>query len=426
MKTIISSNDNVLIPQHFGSLLYVRSKHEYVPYDHLTTAILKFCTTSSLRQLPERLLQNVTAAQLKAFGKVGQKMGFLDRKQRFVGKTIDRVPPKDFLMGPLTIHLSITRECDLACRHCFAALEMADAHEQPLNFAELDTLFADAASLGCMRVALTGGEPLNRPDIFKIMDMVSDHGLDVCITSNGTRIDQKITEELNRRPFGWINISLEGATAATNDAIRGKGSFELVVGKLKKHFRHRLTFGLSITLNKLNMHEVELFPQLARKVGAEVVLLRNMYPIGRGASNQSLALTFAEYRKAVEEISKLHKKTFMVPTSCEPVDSDIEAATIYDNFGCAAGNSVATVYPDGKVSPCSLIGDGIELGCLREKSFADIWQNGRGFTKIRALSTPDACLSCHDYQTCSGGCRARAWAVHGDISSADPWCKKAL
>jgi len=304
---------------------------------------------------------------------------------------------------------------------------MADHHDQPLNFAELDGLFADAVSLGCIRVAITGGEPFNRSDIFMVMDRVSDHGMDVCITSNGTRINYEITEELDRRPFGWINISLEGATAETNDAIRGQGTFDLVVSKLKKYFKYRLPFGLSITLNKLNMHEIELFPQLAREVGAQVVLLRNMYPIGRGASASagSFALTFAEYKKTTEKIAKWNKKIFMVPTSCEPVNSNVEAAVIYDNFGCAAGNSVATVYPDGKVSPCSLIGEGIELDSLREKAFSEIWQKGPGFLKMRNLPTPENCLSCEDYQTCSGGCRARAWAVHGDIAVPDPWCKKA-
>jgi len=261
-------------------------------------------------------------------------------------------------------------------------------------------------------------------DLFQFVDRIFANGIDVCITSNGIRINREIAEELSRRPYGWINISLEGATAKTNDAVRGKGTFYAVVGNLKKHFKYRIRFGLSITLNSINIHEIDRFPGLAREVGAEVILLRNLYPIGRGASSDSLALSFAEYRQAVEKISQWKNKNFMVQTSCEPIHSDNETATIYDNFGCAAGNTVATVYPDGTVSPCSLLGNGIERDSLRSKSFATIWNAGTGFQKIRNLAVPYNCLSCEDYQACSGGCRARSWASNGNIQSPDPWCKK--
>lgn len=426
LKNAITIKDNVLIPQHFGSLLYIRKKHEYIPYDRLTTSVLHFCSTASLFNLPAHLSDKMTKGQLKAFFKLGRNLGFMNRQGQFIGTFIEKQSPDNHLLGPLTIHLSITNECDLCCLHCFAAPEMEADHKQLLTYAELDTLFEEAAALGCMRIAITGGEPFNRPDIFQVMDRIFANGLDVCITSNGIRINHEIVEALSQRPYGWINISLEGATAKTNDAVRGKGTFYTVVSNLRKHFKYRLRFGLSITLNSLNIHEIDLFPKLAREVGAEVILLRNMYPIGRGATSGSLALSFTEYQQVIEKMTQWKNKIFMVQTSCEPFHSDNEIATIYENFGCAAGNTVATVYPDGTVSPCSLLGDGIEIDSLRSKSFSTIWHAGKGFQKIRNLAIPYNCLSCDDYQTCSGGCRARAWASYGNIQSSDPWCKKVM
>ncbi|MCP4623145.1 MAG: SPASM domain-containing protein [bacterium] len=133
---------------------------------------------------------------------------------------------------------------------------------------------------------------------------------------------------------------------------------------------------------------------------------------------RSEALIKKKKQLQINSIKEPNYKIFMVQTSCEPFHSGNEIATIYENFGCAAGNTVATVYPDGTVSPCSLLGDGIELDSLRSKSFSTIWHAGKGFQKIRNLAIPYHCLSCDDYQTCSGGCRARAGASYGNIQSS--------
>ena len=76
-----------------------------------------------------------------------------------------------------------------------------------------------------------------------------------------------------------------------------------------------------------------------------------------------------------------------------------------------------------RTSPMSLIGNGVELDSVRDTSFRQIWNNGRGFSRIRAFSVPEECCGCDSYITCSGGCRARAWEAHRDLGAPDPWCK---
>ena len=99
---------------------------------------------------------------------------------------------------------------------------------------------------------------------------------------------------------------------------------------------------------------------------------------------------------------------------------------VHDNFGCAAGNTVASVSYSGDVSPCSLITGGLHLDNIRDMGLAEIWNKGQGFRDIRSLEAPSICRECVDYSSCSGGCRARAWAERGSLDVPDTWCRREM
>lgn len=413
--------DNVLVTQHFGSLLYVRSRHEYLPYDRLTTEVLRALADRPLAALPGDLARQVPPRQRRAFLRLGRRLGFLAADGRFLGRIVDRPCPDDHLAAPLTVHLAVTNRCNLDCAHCFAADERRGPCAE-LALPRIEALFDELAGMGCQRVALTGGEPFLRRDLFAIIDAAEARGLDVCLTTNGCHLDAANVEQLARRHYAWINVSLEGTTAEVNDAVRGAGHFAQVTGNLHRHCKGRLRFGLSVTLHRGNRHQLRGLPRFARRLGAEVVMLRNLYPIGAAAAAHDLALSFGEYQQAAASLARGFWPTHVVPTSCEPFATEPEPAVVYTQFGCAAGNTVATVCANGDVSPCSLIGDGVALDNLRERSFASIWHAGAGFRQVRGLATPRPCAECASYDQCAGGCRARAWQATGTLGGLDPWC----
>ncbi len=130
--------------------------------------------------------------------------------------------PTDHLVGPLAVHLEVVAACNLTCTHCFA--DVLPRQEKYLTLDELDQLFASLARMGSFRLGLTGGEPLLRPDLFDIIDAATSYGLQPCITTNGLLITKEVAREFGRRELVWLNVSLEGATAETNDLVRGKGT----------------------------------------------------------------------------------------------------------------------------------------------------------------------------------------------------------
>ncbi|MGC4113969.1 MAG: radical SAM protein [Myxococcales bacterium] len=264
----------VLVPQHFGSLVFDRRTARYLPFDHDATEFL--CRSAATPWQP-----GPNADFVRHF----ERQGFFDLSGRFAADLLQAIPPADHLLGPLAVHLEVVARCNLSCAHCFASPmpRPGDA----LSLAELEPLFAELASLGAFRLGITGGEPLLRPDLFELLDLALAAGLHPCITTNGLLIDEHVAWKLGRRGLVWLNVSLDGADAPTNDAIRGPGTFEHVLEGLSVLRRHA-RFSLAFTLTSTNASQAGDCARLAREVGAEAAVFRPLYPVGAARSRPEL------------------------------------------------------------------------------------------------------------------------------------------
>jgi len=410
----------ILIPQHFGSLVYDHYTSQYMPFDHEITWLLT--------QLKSKPLDFVLSAdeprkqQIIHFFEHGTQLGFFNLEQQFIGTILDITPPLNRLVGPLTLHLEIMDSCNLKCKHCFAG--KLPRREKPLTYDELDSLFASMAKMGTFRLGLTGGEPLLRRDLFEIIDLAVEHGLSPCLTTNGLLITEQIAQQLGRRELVWLNVSMEGATSETHDAIRGKGTFAQLLKRLSILSQHT-HFSLAFTIMQSNLAEVEACAELAERVGAQAAVFRPLYPVGTARQYPQLMPTLQTYVQALNRLESVTRHQVSEFCSVHPWGPQARAnaqSVIYENFGCGAGNTVCSVSVSGDVSPCSFLGIDYVAGNVREMSFENIWHQSHVFNTIRSLSGNDTCLNCSHYSSCSGGCRARALTSNHSINAPDPWC----
>src|SRR5262249_57833330 len=103
------------------------------------------------------------------------------------------------------------------------------------------------------RRGVTGAEPLLRKDLSDVLDAATERGLHPCLTTNGLLITEETARAFGRRQLVWLNVSLEGPDAASNDAVRGAGTFDAVVQRLKLLRRHA-RFTLAFTVLRTNAH----------------------------------------------------------------------------------------------------------------------------------------------------------------------------
>lgn len=401
----------VLVPQYFGGMVFDRSTSKYLPFDAEAASLLERSQTTPFPLLIASL-DAEKQAQAQDFYSHFYDLGLFNLEGCFAGEILKVAPAQDHLTGPLAVHLEVVAACNLTCTHCFAGI--LPRREKPLTLPEMETLFASMAKMGSFRLGLTGGEPLLRKDIFDIIDLACDHGLHACITTNGLLLTEEIAREFAKRKLVWLNVSLEGATAQTNDLVRGKGTFDRVLEQLKMLSKHA-RFTLAFTIMKTNADEVKACAELAHRVGASTAVFRPLYPAG--TANRHLAElmpSFEQYNAALADLIEDAGEDYRVIDPFSPhLRSETQAIT-RSNYGCGAGNSVCSISVSGDVNPCSFLGSSFVAANIREEALETIWHESQTFRNMRALpgGTED---------TFSGGCRARSLVFQGSINAPDPW-----
>jgi radical SAM protein with 4Fe4S-binding SPASM domain len=86
---------------------------------------------------------------------------------------------------------------------------------------------------------------------------------------------------------------------------------------------------------------------------------------------------------------------------------------------CPCGTQYCRIAPDGKLTPCPYLPE--VAGDLRARSFGEIWRSSPLFRRLREEAPGGKCGAC-EYRMMCGGCRARAFALEGDVLAADPSC----
>jgi MoaA/NifB/PqqE/SkfB family radical SAM enzyme len=213
-----------------------------------------------------------------------------------------------------------------------------------------------------------------------------------------------------------VSVSLEGPSPATNDLVRGRGSFERVIENLRILSQYS-KFSLAFTVMRTNLHEIGRCVELALSLGAESVVLRPLYPVGTARKQLELMPTFAKYSAALEGLRSTRSRNTEHECGLNPFSPAIRepaGALIYWNHGCGAGNLVCSISHSGHLSPCSFLGTDFQVGNIRERSLSELWREAalERFRKGPAKRAP--------------GCRARALWLNGSVDAADPWLDEGI
>jgi len=126
--------------------------------------------------------------------------------------------------------------CNLACTHCFISCSPRNVRHAPLGLATVERYLAEAESLGVREYYFTGGEPFLNPELDAILAAALRRGPATVLT-NGTLITARRAAALKAlseaSPYSLdIRLSMDGFDAASNDAIRGEGTFARILEAL--------------------------------------------------------------------------------------------------------------------------------------------------------------------------------------------------
>lgn len=331
--------------------------------------------------------------------------------------------------------LHINDFCNLRCEHCLVS--SGPDLGQGLDANVLRSIIDQAAALGAQRFFFTGGEPLARPDAIDLLrHVVETHERDAVLMTNGTLFKGDRLEALcllHLTGHLRVQVSLDGASAATNDPIRGNGTFDRIVEGVRDAVAAGVTPTLTMTLLRHNLNDVDALVRLAGTLGVENVHL--IWPHRRG---RLLNGPFANLPPAAEMLAAVRTATTAAAESGITIDNIEEFRLRLDGPPgvkrdlAAAGWSSLCVYTDGTVYPsASMAGvPALRCGSVLERPLEQIWKDSERLRELRSATVEQKtqCRGCELKFMCGGGDVEHAyWASsargRGSFVADDPYCE---
>ena len=323
------------------------------------------------------------------------------------------------LDAPICLTWELTYACNLSCLHCLSSSGRRDPRE--LSTAEAKAVIDELQRMQVFYVNIGGGEPTVRSDFWELVDYATAHQVGVKFSTNGVRIDRAAAERLAASDYVDVQVSLDGATAEVNDAVRGAGSFDMAVAALQ----HLQDAGfkdskISVVCTRQNIGQLDELKALADRFGATLRLTR-LRPSGRGADVwDQLHPTMAQQRELYDWLVA-HGEGVLTGDSFFHL-SAFGSALPGLNL-CGAGRVVCLIDPVGDVYACPFaIHDAFLAGNVRTAGFQQVWQHSELFAELRQPQTGGACASCEHYDSCQGGCMAAKFFTGLPLDGPDPEC----
>jgi len=128
------------------------------------------------------------------------------------------------------MRISVTDRCNMRCIYCTARSVPRLSHDDILRYKEIQRIVQAAVGLGVKSLRITGGEPLVRPDVSALIELLSQvEGIsDISLTTNGALLD-KYAVELKEAGLKRVNISLDSFKADRFKYITGTDKIEDVL-----------------------------------------------------------------------------------------------------------------------------------------------------------------------------------------------------
>ena len=344
-------------------------------------------------------------------------------REPYLGRAAYLVPER---LSECWLHTN--NSCNLTCTHCL--VNSSPAGERGLPTAQLLQLIDELSDLGAARFYVTGGEPFIRKDIFELIRRVTtDRHAELIILTNATVFRGDTLRRLDQcdRALLKLQVSIDGATSETNDAIRGKGSFVAATEGLKRVSELGFETSLTTVVTARNAQELTQLTELANSLGAKAQHLMWLHKRGRVLEGQDgWFLSTSQLIDVVRAVKRRADELGVIVDNYESMKLRVNGRPHLKYDLGNQGWSSLCVYADGHVYPSAALANHKPLDCgeaLNGFSLKDLWLNSPVLRHIRQASLARKASLAHEpfrFFT-GGGDIEHSYFYSGDFLGEDPY-----
>jgi len=347
-----------------------------------------------------------------------------------------QLSPVVYHQAPRILFWEVTRACALVCRHCRAtAIDQRDPGE--LSTEEGRRLIDEVAAMGTTVLVLTGGDPLQRDDLEELVQHARTRGLIVgSIPATTPRLTHQRILALRDAGVHQLALSVDADTAAKHDAFRGvPGTFEKLIEAAGWIRKAGINLQANTVFGAWNADDFDAIAALVARLGVVFWEVFFLVPTGRATqlpccSAQQMEHLFEKLCRLAQQVPFVikvteghHLRRFVAERfdPNDPATAPVWTRLLLTKPAVNAGNGICFVDHVGEVYPSGFLP--LACGNVRQRSLADIYRQHPVFRELRQFELlKGKCGVCEYRALCTGGSRARAYAVTGDYLAEEPCC----
>jgi MoaA/NifB/PqqE/SkfB family radical SAM enzyme len=271
--------------------------------------------------------------------------------------------------APLFIAWQLTNRCGARCITCCEESGPDNAWRDELRRDEALDLARRIAAFGVAYVAFGGGEPLGVPFCWELFELLTRAGVSLKIETDGSRIDDAAADHLAALAVQCVQISVDGATAATHERVRPGSSFAAATAAIERLAARGCAPQFVFVPTRFNIHEIVAAFDLAAALGCGAFVTGPLMRIGRAAADwQRIACSDEEWQRAVAALKERAEATSAgIALSIYPWDIVTEVETRLEH-----PQAMLLVVPNGKIKLLNALP--FAPADLRHESLAQAWQ----------------------------------------------------
>jgi radical SAM protein with 4Fe4S-binding SPASM domain len=320
------------------------------------------------------------------------------------------------------VYLYITDKCQLRCGHCYMGERLDAATVMPKEevFRNLDLW----RRMGGSKLSILGGEPTLHPDFLEIVRHANLLGFEkVILNTNGLPYARRKLRSLVPADFSYIQVSLDGASPATHDRVRGAGTFGAAWSTTQELSSRGFDTRVICTVNRVNIKDcLDLLP-MADDAGVSLVKFHVFSGIGLGKANDEWLVSPTEWIDFYEKL-ELERGRYKTRIWYQPTYARKEKLQDFadQGFRGCIGRTLdrISIFPDGRAYVCSYLFDtNLNYAQMRDGRI-EINKGDNEFDLFTGVLTHPTCGTCKARSVCMGGCPAEKLVMGGPSCAADP------
>ncbi len=337
-------------------------------------------------------------------------------KKNLLPYRLQLVPVTDM---PDDIVFELNKKCNLSCRFCSQTREDAAT---PLAFDNICRIINEASALGIKNIRFTGGEPLLRTDLPKILKFAKSKNLTVFLNTNATLLTSRLLKQIE--PYvDNILVSLVGFNTYSEDTLGAGGRFfRKKIDNIVRIRRSNIpNLRLGTVISKMLLKHFKSYSTLVRALGPDAwEFYRPMFNHERKKESEDYDMTLRDYRRLLSLLASFGSSaTRLYIANAFPfcVIKKARHRTLLRGARFDDGHSRLVMDSGGFFKPSYFISKNLGPDVSKAWKHAFIRQLGG------LLYLPALCRDCRYINWCYGGSRHMAKVKSGNYFAQDPLIK---